>query len=223
MNRSNNTPVLAAIIAANVALIFFAAAFFKDRIFGTTTIILIAGAGIGILGLSALAIFTSKVSSILKAILGLIIVAAVIFGVYLFKQHSDAAVMERHYVILITDTDTDEKDVKFAECWFDSSLQLKSFLERNAENWYMGKDAVKDRRQMLDYYYTVKAEEKEEGKTLIDRRNLGAAPAEPERAQIVAFVDEYRTGAMAIESNPKYDLNPMDGKRVDEEADNVPE
>jgi hypothetical protein len=87
----------------------------------------------------------------------------------------------------------------------------------------MDKEGAKERRQMLDYYYTVKAEEKEDGKTLIDRHDLGAAPAEPERAQLVAFVDEYRTGAMAVESNPEYNLNPMDGRRVDEEADNGPQ
>jgi hypothetical protein len=220
-SRPNSTPVFVAIIIANIALIFLAAAFINGQISGIMAVILMGGTGIGILGLCAIAMLTSRKGEILNALLGLFFAAAVIGGAYLFKANSDAKVMERHYAILITEMD--EKDVKFAEYWFPSSLQLKQFLVRNGANWYMDKEGAKERRQMLDYYYTVKAEEKEDGKTLIDRHDLGAAPAEPERAQLVAFVDEYRTGAMAVESNPEYNLNPMDGRRVDEEADNGPQ
>jgi TM2 domain-containing membrane protein YozV len=220
LKRSSNTPVFVAIVAANIALIFLAAAFLNGQISGIVAVILLGGTGIGILGLSIIAMLTSKRGEILNASLGLIFAAAVIFGAYMFKEHSEAQVMERHYAIILIGMD--EEDVKFAECWFDSSLELKHFLERNAENWYMGKEGVKDRREMLDYYYTVKAEGKEDGKTLIDRRHLGSAPAQPEQAELIAFVDEYRTGSAAIESNPKYNLNPMDGQRIDEEEDNGP-
>jgi hypothetical protein len=219
-SRPNNTPVFVAIVAANLALIFLAVTFLNGQISGITAVILLGGTGIGILGLSIIAMLTSKRGEILKAASGLIFAAAVILGAYMFKQHTEAQVMERHYAILITSMD--ENDVKFAECWFDSSLELKYFLARNDDNWYMGKEGVKDRQEMLDYYYTVKAEEKEDGKNLIDRRNLGSAPAKPEQGQLIAFVDEYRTGSMAIESNPKYNLNPMDGQRIDEEAENGP-
>jgi len=216
LKRSNDTPVFIALIAANLAIIFLAATFLKGNTSDIAVVIILAIAGLGVLGLSVIAMLTSKASSVWKAILGLVVAATIIFSVYLFEQHSDAQVMERHYAVIITEMD--EKDVKFAECWFDSSMELKQFLIRNADNWYMGKEGAKDRREMLDYYYTVKAEERENGKTLIDRRNLISAPAQPERAQIIAFVDEYRTGILADASNPVYSMNPIGSERVNEET-----
>lgn len=214
MRRPNGTPVFVAIIAVNIALIFLAAAFFKGQISGVMIPIVLGLIGAGVLAFVILAMVTSRGGDILKSILGLIVGAAIVYGAFLFKQHSDAQVMERHYAILITAMD--ERDVKFAECWFDSSTELKQFLKRNDESWYMGKDGVRGHREMLDYYHTVKAEEKEEKKVLIVRRNLGSAPAQPEQGQLIAFVDEYRKGNMAIESNPVYNVNPVKGERTDE-------
>ena len=215
--QNSGTPIMLAIVAANVALIFAAAAFLKDKMPGVPVIMIAIVAAGGLLGFVILIMLTSKAKAVAQGILGIIIAAGIIFGAYVLRQHSNAQVMERHYAIVLTEMNG--TDVKFEEYWFDSSLELQRFLSRN--EWYMGKDpeAAKERREMLNYYYTVKAEEKEDKKELIKRYSLGSAPSQPAQGNIIAFVDEYRTGILAIESNPVYNVNAKTTTRDESEGD----
>ena len=83
--------------------------------------------------------------------------------------------------------------------------------------WYMGDDSHKERREILDYYYSVKAEEKDTDKELIKRFYLDAPAVPKGQAFLLAYVCDYRRGRFVVDTNPVYNLG-RKGDHVDENS-----
>jgi hypothetical protein len=212
---NSNFLVMLVLFVLNIILIVVGLAYLRGVADVSLFSIILVILGGGLAGLFMVVMFTSRLKNVAKAVFSAIFLAACSFGVYyLFQSQSNT--IERHYVVTITDISS--VDVKFTEYWLPSDGELKRLIAQMP--WYMGDQGYKDRREMLNYYFTEKAEEKETGKNLIIRENLGAAQSRLP-GEIVAYVSEYRSGPMAVEANPQYILT-KEGRRINREEEEAP-
>lgn len=190
---------MAILIIANLAILFLAFNFFRGTIPAALSAVSLVILVFGLLGLTIVIMLTSRFKGVFKNILIIIFVGICAYGIYYYFA-ANQMVVEHHYAVVITEATKD--DVKFSEFWFPNDGELKRFVSRT--QWYAGDKGRQDRLQMLDYYYSVKAEEKEAGKNLIDRRQLTMAPAQNAAGELIAYTSERRTGAAAVNSNPRF-------------------
>jgi len=204
MRQDNNKGRLATmviLIVANIALIFFGANLLGSSAPGQVLIASLIIFIIGLLGLLTVWVLSSKLNHILKSLLVVGIVGGGIFsGWYYWTHHEN--IIESYIAVMVSEAN--ETDIKFIEYNFSTRYALRTFIAR--ANWYMGDEGVKERRQILDYYYAVKAEEKEFNRTLIKRFYVSAPPIPSQSSTLLAYVDEYRSGPFAVKTNLVYNI-----------------
>ncbi len=205
--------LLIILVVINLAVISFAVAFFKGALAPTTAITAMVAMGVGVLGVFMIIIATSRLKNVFKGCVICILAAATILVGMQFLPRK-APVKELQCALLITDIN--DEDVMFAEYWFPNAEQLNAFISRVP--WYMGEEAVKDRREMIDYYYTVKAEENEYKKEIVKRYHVNVPPAQA-TGQLLAYISERREGALAVDTNPRYIITGARAVRKNEEEE----
>ncbi|MCP4652970.1 MAG: hypothetical protein GY858_06260 [Candidatus Omnitrophica bacterium] len=150
---------------------------------------------VGLVGVAVIIICTSKLKNILKTVLVLLVLAGCCgYGYIYFRENEN--VIEHYCAIAVVGM---EEDVKFAEYWFFDETELLKFLSQIS--WYQD---LRERKNMLTYYYSVKAEEEELGEEIIDRKYFKYAPSGKMGGGLIAYINEYRSGPFAFETNPKY-------------------
>lgn len=215
MNRSNNRvniAVILLIVLVNITLIFFGAQFLHSFAPGKVFISSIVVFGFGLLGLLTVIVLTSRLKSVLKTTLLITILAGGGFGARYYWTHHEN-IVENYYAIAIVGGDTTE--VRFIEFYFNTDYALRRFIDQTP--WYMGDPGLKERKQMLDYYYSVKAEEKEDKKEIIERRYLNVAPMPNKQWTLLAYVSQYRTGPFVAAGNPIYNIDNRAERESEEE------
>jgi hypothetical protein len=204
--------MMAIIILTNIVLIILGAKFLLGPAPESVFIFSLTAFILGIVGLILVMVLTSRMKQVAKATIAIILVGSAAWcGKYYWDNNQN--IIENYFAVVVLEQKDSDVDVKFAEYHFADQSALERFI--HSLPWYMGDENLRERKQMLDFYGSVKAEEKENDKEIIKRYYPSGSAAAPNGSSLLAFVQQYRSGRFAVMTNPIYNIS-FKAERQDE-------